>query len=950
MPDKQPSSPAENQAVKGMAEALQRIEKARLEKSVTLNLSGLALTTLPESLGNLTALQGLDLSDNQLTTLPEWLGNLTALQSLYLYGNQLTTLPESLGNLTALQSLYLSNNQLTTLPESLGNLTALQWLYLSGNQLTTVPESLGNLTALQGLDLSDNQLTMLPEWLGNLTALQWLNLSGNQLTTLPESLGNLTALQSLYLYGNQLTTLPESLGNLTALQTLILYGNQLTALPESLGNLKGLKGLYLHENSGLGLSPEILGPTWRDALQGKVKPADPRAILAVYFAQRKRDAKPLNEVKLLLVGHGRVGKTSLSKALRGVAHDAKEPETPGIERHPLALTAGKSAITAHIWDFGGQEFLHQTHQFFFSERSLYLVVLAGRDRAPMQEAEYWLRLIRTYGTGSPVVIVLNKIKEHHFTVDEFNLKDRYPEVKAVVEVDCDPRHNITELRKLLGALAGEMPGVREKIAPAWANVRTELENRKESHLCYTEYQKICEGFGVKTAEQQETLATILNCLGIALNYRHDPRLRDKSILKPRWLVDGIYSVLRWMQKHETNGVLNLADFSKALEDRKTYPPDMHEFLLALMEKFELCFPLDKTADGRAYLVPGLLDENQPRPLKEFTEGKAQRIQFRYDDLRPPGLIPRFIVRSHTLSAGQQLCWRRGVVLSRGQAQALVRGDHAGRVTDVFAIGENTEDRVWLTEFILAEMALLNGRLPVNTLVESESQSGAWTELEVLREADRKQETTRLEKTAAKGMVEVKVKETLRKVESAEASEPNADCLPLFVCYSHANEKLVKELKPSLTILERRGYIAPWRDTDLVPGEDWDETIKERLAHAELVLFMVSRQFLASGYITTEERPLAMQLMNEGKTVVVPVLLSACTWETENFARLENLPDKGKYVTDYRPHEQAWTMVEKGIMKAVEKFRSDRKIRDMPLEYARSLRTGIGGIPRNLGGT
>ena len=121
---------------------------------------------------------------------------------------------------------------------------------------------------------------------------------------------------------------------------------------------------------------------------------------------------------------------------------------------------------------------------------------------------------------------------------------------------------------------------------------------------------------MNTAEKQETLATILNCLGIALNYRHDLRLRDKSILKPRWLVDGIYTVLRWMQKNKTNGVVKLADFGKALEDKKTYPPDMHEFLLRLMEKFELCFALSKTGDGKTYLVPGLLDENQPRPFKE----------------------------------------------------------------------------------------------------------------------------------------------------------------------------------------------------------------------------------------------------------------------------------------------------------------------------------------------
>ena len=92
-----------------------------------------------------------------------------------------------------------------------------------------------------------------------------------------------------------------------------------------------------------------------------------------------------------------------------------------------------------MWDFGGQEFLHQTHQFFFSECSIYVVVLSGRQGRPMQEAEYWLRLIRTYGTGSPVVIALNQIQAHPFTVDEHFLQENYPEVKAVVRTDCDPR-------------------------------------------------------------------------------------------------------------------------------------------------------------------------------------------------------------------------------------------------------------------------------------------------------------------------------------------------------------------------------------------------------------------------------------------------------------------------------------------------------------------------------
>ena len=65
----------------------------------------------------------------------------------------------------------------------------------------------------------------------------------------------------------------------------------------------------------------------------------------------------------------------------------------------------------------------------------------------------------------------------------------------------------------------------------------------------------------------------------------------------------------------------------------------------------------------------------------------------------------------------------------------------------------------------------------------------------------------------------------------------------------------------------------------------------------------------------------MQLANEKKAVIVPVLLLDCSWEQEDFAALENLPFKGKYVKDYLPYDKAWKLVEEGIRKAVEQARS-----------------------------
>ena len=97
----------------------------------SLNLVHNQLTSLPESLGQLTGLQGLDLSRQPADHPAGVPGSVDRPARPCLSDNQLTTLPESLGQLTGLQSLHLSGNQLTTLPESLGQLTGLQNLYLA---------------------------------------------------------------------------------------------------------------------------------------------------------------------------------------------------------------------------------------------------------------------------------------------------------------------------------------------------------------------------------------------------------------------------------------------------------------------------------------------------------------------------------------------------------------------------------------------------------------------------------------------------------------------------------------------------------------------------------------------------------------------------------------------------------------------------------------------------
>jgi|GEM_PF-2826448 len=183
-----------------------------------------------------------------LTTLPNTIGELTNLERLGLSYSAITTLPDSIGNLTNLKWLDLSSLQITTLPNSIGNLIHLEYLNLMEcESLTTLPNTIGELTNLERLDLSCSAITTLPDSIGNLTNLKWLNLSRSQITTLPDWIGNLINLEQLNLLNcESLTTLPDSIGNLKRLFDLRLEGCEaLMSVPETIGNLMNWRELDL---------------------------------------------------------------------------------------------------------------------------------------------------------------------------------------------------------------------------------------------------------------------------------------------------------------------------------------------------------------------------------------------------------------------------------------------------------------------------------------------------------------------------------------------------------------------------------------------------------------------------------------------------------------------------------------------------------------------------------
>lgn len=581
----------------------------------------------------------------------------------------LTQVPPEIGQLAALTELLLHGNQLTSLPPEIGQLSALRELILNDNQLTILPPEIGQLSALKVLLLSHNQLTKLPPETAQLSSLTRLWLYYNRFRTIPLEILRLSALREISLSGNQLTHLPPQIGEMKKLQKLILEDNSLVGLPESLKGLTQLQTLTLHGNEALGLPLELLGPTYAESLD-KNPPAKPQAILDYYFRINViGTATPLNEFKLIFVGRGGVGKTALvNRLVRDVF--TSTDMTRGIHIEPWSVQVGADEVAAHVWDFGGQEIMHGTHQFFLTERSLYVLVLAARESKQNEDAEYWLKTISAFGGKSPVIVVQNKSDERPCEVNENALKKKYPTICAFIQTDCLSGRGIQDLKQAISTQADQLDGVRAAFPAAWKAIKKKLSGMKQNFLTFEEFRQECAALGEPKEDGQVALAGVMHVLGIALNYRDDERLRETSVLNPLWVTGGIYALLNDNELARRHGEMTLADFKRVLSP-VDYPVATHEFLKNLMGKFELCFPL-KGKELR-YLIPELLGEQEPDEAGPLDTNEALAFTYFYPKMLPHGLIPRLIVRLYQIIRGK-LRWRTGAVFEWIAAVALVKAD------------------------------------------------------------------------------------------------------------------------------------------------------------------------------------------------------------------------------------------------------------------------------------
>lgn len=155
------------------------------------------------------------------------------------------------------------------------------------------------------------------------------------------------------------------------------------------------------------------------------------------------------------------------------------------------------------------------------------------------------------------------------------------------------------------------------------------------------------------------------------------------------------------------------------------------------------------------------------------------------------------------------------------------------------------------------------------------------------------------------------------VAGTQEPRPHATAgLRIFVSYSHRDERYREKLDISLAQLRRDNLISSWYDKKILPGEEWDRAIDDNLNNADIVLLLISPDFLASDYAYGREMERALARHESRSAIVVPIILRPSDWLNSRLASLQALPSAGRPISSWPNRDAAWLDVVQGLRKLI----------------------------------
>ncbi|MDL2330296.1 GTP-binding protein, partial [Desulfosarcina sp. OttesenSCG-928-A07] len=417
----------------------------------------------------------------------------------------------------------------------------------------------------------------------------------------------------------------------------------------------------------------------------------------------------MNEARVMFLGEGGAGKTSLINCLDNKPVCPDEPPTPRVAIRQRTENIRGKEVRVHYWDFGGQVIFHATHQFFLREKALYVVVLDIRRSDPL---EYWLDHVQTFASGSPTLIVLNKTDQMprglqtQLPFDLKRIRQRYPFViDPVFCLSCETKDGFSAFQVRLRELLGSHHILKEDMPVEWFQVKEALTKINQDFIPRQEFHQICRKQGLDD-KAEKTVLEVLDTLGIGLYF---PKLKAHTdiVINPEWITKAIYHIICACGKEAGfNGELSESLLQRVFSEVQNDPDfdivipyDKCLFLLELMKNFKLAFSLPEPKNR--YYAPMLAPINEPPHMVSRKGTLHLSLIFIF---LPPGLFYRFVVES-SQEIVDGLIWRKGVVLGQGNNRLLIVYSDYERKLECYAQGDDPGD--YLNDILIRIQEIIN---------------------------------------------------------------------------------------------------------------------------------------------------------------------------------------------------------------------------------------------------
>lgn len=388
----------------------------------------------------------------------------------------------------------------------------------------------------------------------------------------------------------------------------------------------------------------------------------------------------------------------------------------------------------NIWDFGGQEIYHATHQFFLTKRSLYAIVADNRKED--DNLYYWFSIVELLADDSPVLLVKNEKGDRQRDLNEGGLRGQFEQFKESLATNLATNRGLDAILQNVKHHISQLPHVGDTLPTTWVRVRETLENDPRNTIPLETYFEICQEQGFTRRDDKLQLSGYLHDLGICLHFQDDSLLKKTVILKPTWATDAVYKVLDNSQVAKNFGHFNRDDVQQIWSEECYL--GLEDELLQLMQKFNLCYEIPN--QPHSFIAPQLLPSEAPRYPWDERENLILRYCYEF---MPKGILTRFIVALHGYiaqdSQGEQKVWRTGVVLEKDKTRVEVVEFYQKREIKLRVLGCNKRDLLTIAthelDKIHSSFHNLNYHklIPCNCPVCRDTQTPHFYEFEELRE-------------------------------------------------------------------------------------------------------------------------------------------------------------------------------------------------------------------------